>query len=104
MLSRGRIKGKTVSAHICQINSPEMVEVNSILAAPSKQEYKTDQLLITGIPEGVSEDYLATFLDGCLDLDHEEDYTFEIKRNGTLVKFSQDYSVDGKHATGFDCV
>ena len=96
-LSKGKIKGTTVSAHKCQINSPEMIEVHSILAAPPKQEYETDQLLITGIPEGVSEDYLATFLDGYLDLDHERgDYAFKMKRTCALVKFSQDCSVDGK--------
>ena len=96
-LSKGRIKGKTISAHKCQINSPETIEICSILAAPPKQEYETDQLLITEIPDSVSEMYLATFLDGYMDLDHESDYTFKMKRTCALVKFSQDYSVDGKY-------
>ena len=99
ILSKGRIKGKTVSVHKCQINSPETIKMRSILAAPPKQEYETDQLLITGIPEGVSEDYLATFLDGCLKLDHEVgDYTFKMKKTCALVNgFTQQYSVEGKY-------
>ena len=101
-LSKGKIQGKTISAHKCQINSPETIEVNLILAAPPKQEYESDQLLITEIPDSVSEDYLATFLDGCLDLDHEgDDYALKMKRTCALVKFSQDYSVDGKYIICF---
>ena len=93
-LSQGK---KKVTAQKCRTDSPEMIELHSF-ALPSKQEYATNQLLITGIPEGISEEYLVTFLDASLDLDHDVgDYTFTMKKTCALVHFSRHYSIDGKY-------
>ena len=66
------------------------------LAPPTQQEeYELDKLFLKNIPEGVDEEFLAVFLDGRLDLDHEEDYSVELKNNYASLNFTNKYSVEG---------
>ena len=62
---------------------------------PQPHRCELDKLVIDNIPDTVDEELLTTFLDGRLDLEHEEDYTVRLKHPRALVNFTKQYSTEG---------
>ena len=63
---------------------------------PPVKEYDKSKLLIKDIPKEVDEDYFCLFVENCLELDHETDFTYDLRSGvAVLFGFGSSYTDEG---------
>ena len=62
---------------------------------PPVKEYDKSKLLIKDIPKEVEEDLFCLFVEKCLGLDHETDFTYDLRSGVAVLFFGSSYTDEG---------
>ena len=64
-------------------------------AVPPVKEYDKSKLLIKHIPKEAEENLFCLFIEKCLGLDHETDFTFDLRSGIAVLFFGSSYTDEG---------
>ena len=62
---------------------------------PPVKEYDKSKLLIKDIPKEADEDLFCLFVEKCLGLDHETDFTYDLRSGVAVLFFGSSYTDEG---------
>ena len=54
------------------------------------EDFKRNQLIVHGLPEGVMKDFYEVVVGGCLEMD-EDDFELEVYDSSAIITFTKDY-------------
>ena len=72
-----------------------LISMASKEAVPPVKEYDKSKLLIKDIPKEVDEDYFCMSVECCLGLDHETDFTYDLRSGVAVLFFGSSYTDEG---------